>query len=164
IMKPARWLAAADAYASHGDLEGLEYAVERAGKLLDGNVQIEMIYLRMRSRLAAHRGKPDDAARDLARVKELLATVPKRSQKFETHQAEGECAMIGGRASDAIGCFESALEIALHPIEKHISTFWLAEALEKAGHLVEAAARYREVLDLSLRSRFTPRAPEAMNR
>jgi tetratricopeptide (TPR) repeat protein len=164
VVKPGRWLNAADIYLCHEDVGGAEFALERARTLLDGNPVVEMMYHRVRARMLARKGQAADAAGEIAKARELLAAVPRRSSSFETDQAEGECMLSAGRASEAVALFEKAGRQALHPIEKHQNAYWQGKAFEASGRPADAVVHYRNVLASQIGGRHARLAEEALAR
>ena len=54
------------------------------------------------------------------------------------HRSAGRVALLLGRCEEARTQFLAALDLALHPLEKHATRYWLGRSAEACGHAEEA--------------------------
>jgi tetratricopeptide (TPR) repeat protein len=145
ITRPAQHLAIADVCLQAEDRENCEHALERAARELKSNLAIQHIYERSRATCCAMGGDVLGTEQHLALARQLADEFPSRSAKYETHQAAGRSYLLIGRPEAAVVEFRAAAQLALHPIEKHSTNYWLARATEAAGDLEAAACLYNRV-------------------
>ena len=100
---------------------------------------VEHIYRRLRACCCAAKADAAGAEDNLAGARRLAEEVPSRSAKYETHQGAGRAYLLLGRNEAALAELQAAVQLALHPLERHSTNYWLARAAEAAGHRQEAA-------------------------
>jgi tetratricopeptide (TPR) repeat protein len=139
VFRPGQYIEAANACLEAGDLQNMEQALARAERELKPHPIIEHKYRQMRACCCAAKKDAVGAEDNLARVRELADEVPSRSAKYETHQAAGRAYLLLGRNESALAELHAAVQLALHPLEKHSTNYWLARAAEAVGQQQEAA-------------------------
>jgi tetratricopeptide (TPR) repeat protein len=146
VFGPAAELGKASIYLEAGDAEKLGLALDQVQKKLKSHRVMEHIYVRTRACWHAMKGDVAGVEADLARVRDLAAENPaSRSAKYETHLASGRAFLLLGQSERAIGEFKSANQLALHPLEKHVSTYWLARGNEGMDNTT-ATIQFRTVI------------------
>ncbi len=146
VFGPAIDVQKASVFLEAGDTANLGLALNQAQKKLKANRIMEHIFVRTRACWHALKGDVADVETDLARARQLAAEKPaSRSAKYETHLAAGRAFHLLGQIEKAIAELNSACQLALHPLEKHASTYWLARANESGNHAV-ATGQFRTVI------------------
>lgn len=131
VFGPAVEIGRALVFLEAGDAMNLGLALQRAQPKLKSNRIMEHIFVRTRACWLAMRGDEAGMETDLGRARQLAAEKPaSRSAKYETHLAAGRANFLLGRHDAAVEELRGALDLALHPMEKHASTYWLARATE----------------------------------
>jgi tetratricopeptide (TPR) repeat protein len=134
VFGPAISLGRAAVFLETGDAASLGEAIEQTQTQLKSNQIMEHIFVRTRACWHAMRGDVAGVEADLARARQLTDEKPaSRSAKFEYHLAAGRSRFLLGQGETAIYELENACRLALHPIEKHASTYWLARANQSAN-------------------------------
>ncbi len=146
VFGPAVEIGRAGVFLEAGDAENLGIALGRAQTKLKANQTMEHIFLRVRACWQAMTGNAAGMEADLARTRQLAAEKPaSRSAKYETHLAAGRAYFLFGRHATAVEELKAATQLALHPLEKHTSTYWLARASQAANE-PSANALFRTVM------------------
>ncbi len=139
IFRPARHLGVAQVCLEAGDTENLGRALDRVERELKSHPVVEHIYYRLRACCCALKADAPGTENNLVRARTLADEVPSRSAKYETHQFAGRAYLLLGRSEAALSELRAAAQLALHPLEKHATNYWLARGAEAAGHGQEAA-------------------------
>jgi tetratricopeptide (TPR) repeat protein len=140
VFGPAVEMGRALVFLEVGDATNLGLALERTHSKLKSNQIMEHIFIRTRACWHAMKGDVAGVEADLARTRQLAAEKPaSRSAKYETHLAAGRARFLLGQHHAATDELSTANRLALHPMEKHTSTYWLARATETAGQPLAAS-------------------------
>lgn len=146
VFGPAISLGRASVFLETGDTANLGEALERTQKELKSNQMMEHIFVRTRACWHAMRGDVAGVEADLAKARQLTDEKPaSRSAKYEYHLAAGRARLLLGQVEAAIIELESACRLALHPMEKHTSTYWQARANQSANQS-SAATLFKAVI------------------
>jgi len=162
VFQPARLLFLANIYLAREDFENADRMLDQAEKLLGPQPGVQSSYCRYRAHSAAAQGKTAEAERYIERLRTLVQQLPKRSLLREAHYSTGRSYMYLKRFSDALAEFEAAERFGLHPVEKHITAYWLARAHEAAGTPNKAIQYYQAVVADTIPSRLRTQAAEAL--
>ena len=136
VFGPAIDLGRALVFVESGDVKSLGQALEQVQSKLKSHRIVEHIYLRTRALWYAMNADVQGMETDLIRVRQLAADKPaSRSAQYETHLASGRAFLLLNHADKACSELESANKLALHPLEKHVSLYWLARANQAAGNV-----------------------------
>ena len=146
VFQPARLLQLAQVHLAREDFENADRALNEAEKLLGRNPVVMAAYCCRRACCLAGQGKPAEAESHIQRMREITRELPRRSLLQETHFAAGRAYLSLGRLSEALGELTEAERLALHPIEKHTTAYWLARTHEAAGNQREAMQYYQIVV------------------
>jgi tetratricopeptide (TPR) repeat protein len=129
VFGPAVEIGRALVFLEAGDAANLGVALQRAQGKLKAHRTMEHIFVRTRACWHAMLGNVGDAEADLERTRQLAAEKPaSRSAKYETHLAIGRVRFLLAQHDIAIEELKAANQLALHPMEKHTATYWLARA------------------------------------
>jgi tetratricopeptide (TPR) repeat protein len=158
IVEPLRFIYASYVYLDLGDLDALAFTLEKAGASLGGHPTLRIIYGQLQACLCAGKGDATGADGWLAKGAEILRTHPRRASRAEYHRFAGRAALTLGRADAAVEHLESSLKVALHPMEKHSTRYWLAKAYEAKGNAGKAAEMYRDVAQDGIASKWSGEA------
>lgn len=146
VFGPAIEMGKALVFLEAGDATNLGLALQRTQPKLKSNQIMEHIFIRTRACWCAMSGDAAGMAADLARARQLAAEKPaSRSAKYETHLAAGRASFLLGRHEAAVEELRGARDFALHPMEKHTTTYWLARAMEAAAQ-PSAASLFKAVV------------------
>jgi tetratricopeptide (TPR) repeat protein len=145
IFQPARLLVLANVYLAREDIENAIGVLDRAEKVLGAEPGIQVVYCRHRACSFAAQGKAAEAEQYIERTRAIAKKLPKRSLVWETHFAAGRAYLYLGRFDDALSEWVEAQRLVLHPIEKHITAYYLAKTHEAAGRSDDAMSYYRTV-------------------
>lgn len=139
VFGPAISIGRATVFLEAGDAGNLGEALKQAEAELKSNQIMEHIFVRTRACWHAMRGAVREAEADLARARQLTDEKPaSRSAKYEYHLAAGRAYFLLGQQEKAISELSEAGQQALHPMEKHTSTYWLARANQSANRTSSA--------------------------
>ncbi len=158
VLEPLRFLYAAAVYAELKELDSLRYVLDQAGASMGGNPSVRSMHKRLDMLYHAGRGDVDETERCLAEGRQMLNGSTPRSTQAEFHRAAGRAFLALGRATQAVPEFEKALELSLHPLEKHINRFWLARAQDARGEKGKAAELFRAVVADGIPSKYAAEA------
>ncbi len=161
VFRPTKFLAIADVCLDSGDTKNMELALDRAETELGGNPEVRQMYYRLRACWWALKGDAVKAEENLAQARTLTHEFPSRSSRYETHRTAGKVALTLGGFEEARTQFLFALDLALHPLEKHTTRYWLARAAEACGHAQAAVALLSAVANDAFNTWMTA---EAANR
>jgi tetratricopeptide (TPR) repeat protein len=146
VFGPAVELVRASVFLEAGETANLGLALEQVQSKLKSHRIIEHIFVRTRACWHAMTGDVAGVEADLARTRQLAAEKPaSRSAKYETHLAAGRAFLLLGQDARAIGELKTANHLALHPLEKHVSMYWLARANQAVDHTL-AATQFNTVI------------------
>jgi len=147
VFRPAKFLAIADVCMDAGDTRNMGVALDRAETELGGNPEVRQMYYRLRACCWALKGDAAKAQENFAQARTLTDQFPSRSSRYETHRTAGKVALVLGRCEGARTQFLAALDLALHPLEKHTTRYWLGRSAEACGHAEEAVSLLSAVAD-----------------
>jgi hypothetical protein len=134
VFGPAVEIGRASVFLEAGDAANLGVTLQRAQSLLKSHPLMEHIFARIRACWHAMVGDVNGVEADLARARELAAEFPaSRAIKFDTHFYSGRARFLLTQYEAAIHELTEANQLALHPMEKHTSTYWLARASQAAN-------------------------------
>ena len=162
VFQPARLLHLAQVHLAREDFESADRALNEAEKLLSRNRVVMAAYHGRRACCLAGQGKTAEAESSLERLREIVKELPKRSLLWETHFAACRSYFHLGRFNEALAELAEAERLALHPIEKHITAYWLGRTHEAAGNRREAARYYQAVVADAIPSWMGKKAAEAI--
>jgi tetratricopeptide (TPR) repeat protein len=145
ISPPARWIRLAGIYIAQEAFEKADSALDEAEKLLGSNPVLQISYWLARARSYAAQGKSAEADDYIARLRTMTQQFRRRSTLMETHLSIGRSYLSLGRLGEALVELAEAQRNALHPIEKHQVTYWIARTHEVAGNPSEAILCYQKV-------------------
>jgi hypothetical protein len=129
VFGPAVEIGRALVFLEAGDAANFGAALQRAHSLLKSHPIMKHIFVRTRACWHAMVGDVNGVEADLARAREFVAEFPaSRSVKFETHLVAGRARFLLTQYEAAIHELTEANKLALHPMEKHTSIYWLARA------------------------------------
>lgn len=145
VFGPAVGIGRALVFLEAGDAANLGVALEHAQSKLKSHRTMEHIFVRTHACWNAMIKNVSGMEADLARTRELAAEKPaSRSAKYETHLAAGRACFLLSQHEAAIDELRAAINLALHPMEKHTSTYWLARA-SQAANSPSAASLFKTV-------------------
>lgn len=146
VFGPAVELGRASVFLEAGDTANLGLALEQVQSKLNSHRIMEHIFVRTRACWHAMKGDVTAVEADLARTRQLAAEKPaSRSAKYETHLAAGRAYLSLGQNDRAAGELRSANHLALHPLEKHVSLYWMARANQAVDRTL-AATQFKTVI------------------
>ena len=129
VFGPAVELGKALVFLDSNDTTNLGLALNRTQAKLKSHQIMEHIFVRTRACWHAMNGNVAGVEADLARTRQLASDRPaSRSAKYETHLAAGRAYFMLGKNEMAIEELNAASRLALHPMEKHTSLYWLARS------------------------------------
>jgi len=152
IFPPGRELAMAEVFLDAGDTENLQRALDRAEGEMQSNPAIQIIYLCLQ---ACSCGLQEDATgteKNLAQLRDLSTKLPTRSVRFQTHYAAGRAYLSLQRTDLALSEFQTATNLAVHPVERHSTDYWLARAAKAAGDGPRAMALFQAIVQSRIAS------------
>ncbi len=164
VFLPARLLFLAHAYLAQQTFEPADRALDQAEKLLGPQPGLQSAYCRYRARSAAAQGKKAEAEQFIERMRSIVQQTPKRSLLWEFHYTTGSAYWQLKQYQDALAELAQAQQLVLHPIEKHVTVYRLAQAYEDAGDPHQAIAHYRTVAADVIPSWMRAKAAEALSR
>lgn len=134
VFGPGVHIGRALVFLEAGDAANLGVALEHAQSKLKSHRIMEHIFVRTRACWNAMINNGISVEADLARARQLAAEKPaSRSAKYETHLAAGRAYFLLSQYEAAIDELRAANKLALHPMEKHTATYWLARASQAAN-------------------------------
>ena len=146
VFGPAINLGMALVFLEADDAENLGAALERTQSQLKAHQMMEHIFVRTRACWHAMKGNVAGVEADLTRTRQLTDHRPaSRSAKYEYHLASGRAGFLLGRHDAAIEELGAATRLALHPMERHTSHYWLARA-NQAANPPAAAELFKTVI------------------
>jgi tetratricopeptide (TPR) repeat protein len=145
VNQPVRWISLADVYLEQEAFKNADGALDEAEKSLGSNRILQICYWRARTRSQAGQGKSVEADDCIAHVRAMTKLLNRRSTVMETHFAIGRSYLPLRRFGEALVELAEAQRNALHPIEKHQTTYWIARTHEAAGNPIEAMTCYQKV-------------------
>jgi tetratricopeptide (TPR) repeat protein len=140
VFRPTQFIAIADVCLDAGDTKNMEVALGRAETELGGHPEVRQMYYRLRACCCALNGDAAKAEDNLAQARTLTNEFPSRSSRYEMHRAAGRVALLLGRREEARTQFIAALDLALHPLEKHTTRYWFGRSAEACGRAEEAVS------------------------
>jgi len=140
VFRPTKFIAIADVCLEAGDTQNMAVALDRAETELGGNPQVRQMYYRLRACCWALQGEVAKAEDNLAQARTLTDEFPSRLSRYEMHRSAGRVALLLGRCGEARTQLLAALDVALHPLEKHTTRYWLGRSAEASGHAEEAVS------------------------
>lgn len=162
IYQPARLIMMAQVYIAREEFAKADLALDEAEKTLGAEPAIQAAYCRYRANSLAAQGRATEAEGYIARLRTMAQQIPKRSRLWEIHSAIGRSYMYLRRYGDALSEYTEAQRHVLHPLEKHVTTYWLARANEAAGERREAARCYQAVAADAIPSWMQKEAAKAL--
>ena len=145
VFQPGRLLMLAHVYLAREDVENAVRALDQAEKVLGSEPGIQLSYFRHRACSFAAAGKADEAENYIKRMQAIVKEIPKRAFLWESHFSTARAYSYLGRFDEALSELMEAQRSMLHPIEKHVTAFYLAKTHEAAGRSDEAMSYYRTV-------------------
>jgi hypothetical protein len=119
------------------------------------------MYYRLRACCWALKGEAARAEQSLAQARTLTDEFPSRPSRYEMHRVMGKVALLLGRREEARTQFLAALGLALHPLEKHTTRYWLGLAAEACNHPEEAVPLFSAVVNDGFTKRISTITPLA---
>jgi tetratricopeptide (TPR) repeat protein len=162
VFQPSRFLQLSEVYLNLEDFKNADLALDRAEKSLGSEPGIQASYCRLRACSFAGQGKAVEAENYLDRLRAIATERPKRSLVSEAHSAAGKSYFYLHRFTDALTELSEAQNLALHPIEKHVTAYWIARTHEAAGDRDKAIPFYQAVASDSIPSWMRKKAAEAL--
>ena len=164
IHEPIRLLALAGVYLEEGNCDDAARSLDAVEKLLGANPVILCDYHRRRAICAAAQGENARMEQHLREARSIVAQHPKRSTQWATDIAAGRCYLLS-QAIDKAGVeFLAARSRALHPLDKHVTNYWLGRAAEAAKHRTEAIRHYQSLVSDGIQTRMREEAVAALQR
>lgn len=160
VYPPARFLKLARVYLAMEDFEKAHQALDQAEKSLGPQQGLQMSYCRLRACSFGGQGKTREAEVYIERLRAMAKERPRRSVLREIHSGVGRAYLYLKRFNDAVGELNEAQKFILHPIEKHVINYHLAQAHEGAGNQSEARRYYEMVAADPIASRMRQQAAE----
>ena len=145
VFQPARLIILAKVHIARKDFSNADLALDQAEKKLGPEPGIQMSYCRYRACSLAAQGKAAEAQDYIQRMQAIVKQLPKRSLRWETHFATGQSYLYLERFGDALTELAGAQQLALHPIEKHSTAYWIARTHGAAGDGHKAIPYYQTV-------------------
>ena len=164
IFPPARWVALAVVFLEQEAFKNADAALDEAEKSLGSNPTLQISYWRNRARSHAGQGKSAEAEDCIARVRGMMRQPYLRSTLMGTHIALARSYLSLRRFAEALAELAEAERIALHPIEKHLATYWSARTYEEAGNSSEARVYYQKVASDPIPSRMRSHAAAVLGK
>jgi tetratricopeptide (TPR) repeat protein len=146
IHQPIRLLSMARVYVDQENLDDATQALDTTEPLLGANPVIRCSYHRYRALCAAAKGDALQTELHLANARSITQSLPKRDTQWETSIAAGRCYLSLRLTDKASLEFQEARRHTLHPIEKHVTNYWLARTAEAAKRRSEAIRHYQSVV------------------
>jgi len=161
IVEPLRYLLAGYAYLDQDNPTELRFTLEKAAAVMSGNPSLRIIEAELNACLCAMTG--DGAAADgwLLKGADVLQTHPRRASAISYQRYAGRAYLMLGRKDAAVEALERALQLADHPMERHVGRYWLARAYEARGDKDKAAELDRLVREDGIVSRYSKAFPPA---
>lgn len=144
IVDPGRWLMVAFICLDHGLLEEAAIALHDVENRVGKNAVIRRSFSRCRAKLAAQKGDAaaaDDALRDLAAIPS-----PGRISRWEDAIARARVSLALGRLEKAEAELKDTQDLALHPFEQHVTSYWMGQLHLKAGRTARANECFQAVI------------------
>lgn len=168
VTKPALHIGVAQACLEAGDVTNFGLALDKAKAVLKPNPGMVHIYHRLRALHCALNGDAQGTESNLSQARDIVKSWPSRSAKYEIHLATGRAQLILGQPSTALSELRQAIQVALHPLEKHTTNYWLGRAAEAANQPEEATRHYNALIAQNFdtwmttdaRQRLDPTAPK----
>lgn len=158
VLEPMRFLYAGLIYAELKDLDSLRFVLDKAGASMGGLPVVRAMHKSLEVLLCAGLGRVEETERCLREGLAILDGPILRASKGEFHRSAGRAQLALGRAKAAVAEFEAALQLSLHPLEKHINRFWLARANDALGDREKAAELFRLVAADGIPSKYAAEA------
>ncbi|HZV36449.1 MAG TPA: hypothetical protein VFB72_17870 [Verrucomicrobiae bacterium] len=162
VFQPARLILLAQVYNSMGEFDKAAGELDEAAKSLGPEPAIQLSYCRHRACSFAGLGKAAEAESFIERMRAMVQKTPKRSLVWETHFATGQSYSYLGRSNAAIDELNKALHSALHPVEKHVTAYWIARTHKAGDNKSEANPYYQMVLADPIPSWMRKEAADAL--
>lgn len=164
VHKPARLLAIIRVYVDQQSFDDATQALDATEPILGTNPVIQANYHRYRAICVAAKGDAWQTEQHLAEARSLTQRHPKRDSQFETHIAAGRC-YLSLKLTDKAGTeFLEAQHHTLHPIEKHVTNYWLARTAEAARGRTDAIRNYQSVIADDIPTVMRQESLAALNR
>lgn len=163
FFPPARLVMLAHVYNASEDFENADRVLNEAEKALGPKPGLQMSYCRERACSLAGKQEPEEAEKYIHRMRAIAGELPKRAMLWELHFSTGRAYFYLRRFSDALAELMEAQKFVLHPIEKHVTAFWIARAHDGAGSRREAMPYYQIVFADPIQSRMRHQAGEILN-
>lgn len=164
IHQPIWLLSAARVYIDQGDLDEAIQALDMTEPLLGANPVIRCAYHRYRALCAATKGDIQQTEQHLAEARSITQSLPKRDTQWETSVAAGRCYLTLRLTDKATLELQEAQRHALHPIEKHVTNYWLARTADAAKRRSEARRHYQDVVADNIPTRMRDESFAALDR
>ncbi|HUJ11769.1 MAG TPA: hypothetical protein VL171_17300 [Verrucomicrobiae bacterium] len=146
IHQPVRLLSIARVYIEQQNFDDATRALDATEPLLGNNPIIRCSYNRSRAICAAAKGDAKQTEQYLAEARTITLSQPKRDTRWETNIAAGRCYLSLQLIDKARAEFLEAQRRALHPIEKHVTNYWLACTAVTAKRRNKAIRYYQTVV------------------
>jgi len=146
IHEPIRLLLMSGVYAEQTKYDDATRALDAMELLLGNNPVIKSSYERNRAICAAAKGDVRQTEQHLAEARTIAQNLPKRDTQWETNIAAGRCYLLLKLTDKAGVEFLAAQRHVLHPIEEHVTNYWLARTAEAAKRRTEAIRNYQSVI------------------
>jgi len=164
VRQPARLILIAKMHIARKDFPSADRALDEAEKKLGSEPGIQMSYCRYRALSFAAQGKPLETGDYVERLRRTVKERPKRSLLWETHFVTGQTCFYLGQLGDALAEFEKARSLALHPVEKHPTAYWIGHVYEAMGDLSKAVPCYQAVVADGIPTWMSKNAAESLAR
>jgi tetratricopeptide (TPR) repeat protein len=164
FFQPARLILLAKVYLAREEFENADRALDQAEKVMGPEPGLQATYCQIRACSLAAQGKAAEAENYIGRMRVIAQATPKRSLFWETHCAAARSYLHLGRPGDALAELSAAQRFVLHPLEKHVTAYWLARSHEAAGAQEKALQYYQIVAADTIPSWIRKQAAETLNR
>ncbi len=164
VAQPLGLIVLAHVYIDKKEFGNAVGALDEAEKSMGPEPGLQVAYCRHRACSFAALKRADEAESYIGRMRAVVQQVPTRSRLWETHFTAGQSYLYLERYSDALAELTKAELSVLHPIEKHATAYWIAQAHEAAGHKREAIPYYQTVAADPIPSWMRKHAAEVLSR
>lgn len=162
VFQPARLLFLAHVHIAREDFVNADHALDQAEKVVGPEPGVQMSYCRHRACSAAAQGRAAEAGQYIERMRSIVQERQKRGLQWEAHLGAGRSYLYLGRLSEALVELTAAETFVLHPLEKHVTAYWIAQVHAAAGDRQKALPYYQSVAADAIPSWMRKRAIEAL--
>jgi tetratricopeptide (TPR) repeat protein len=164
IFQPIRLLLLASVYNAGEEFQKAEQVLDQVDKALGPEPVIRASYYRNRAFCSAGKGQVALALGYIEQTRSLTSQSSRRSAIWDSHFVIGRAYIYLGRFKEAFAELCVAEQSALHPIEKHRTSYWLGRACQADGVPDKAKAYYEAVAASAIPSWMRKSAADALAR